>query len=75
MLKTHNEIQNHSSNPDIRPRRMIVLLDVESHTMGYKDHSSNLDICPRRMTILPDAESMPWATRTILLIWTYVLEE
>jgi hypothetical protein len=44
--------KDHSSNPNIRPRRMTVLLDVEIHAMGYKDHSSNPYIFPRRMTDL-----------------------
>jgi hypothetical protein len=53
MLKIHAMgYKDHSSNPDICPRRMIVLPDVESHAMGYRDHSSNPDICPRRMIVL-----------------------
>jgi hypothetical protein len=36
---------------------MIVPIDVESHTMGYKDHYSNPNICPRIMIVLPHAES------------------
>jgi hypothetical protein len=30
--------KDHYSNPDIRPRRVLVLLDVEIHAKGYKDH-------------------------------------
>jgi hypothetical protein len=36
---------------------MIVLTDVEIHTMGYKHHSSNPNIHPRRMPVLPDVEN------------------
>jgi hypothetical protein len=46
------DYKDHSSNPNIRPRRMVLLPDAEIHAMGYKDHSSNLDIRPRRMIVL-----------------------
>jgi hypothetical protein len=48
---------DHSSNPNILPRRIVVPTDAGSPIMGYKDHSSNSDIGPRRMSVLPDAES------------------
>jgi hypothetical protein len=47
---------DHSSNPDIHPRRMNVPTNVECPAMGYKDHSYNPDIRPRRMLVLLDVE-------------------
>jgi hypothetical protein len=52
--------KDHSSNPDIRPRRMSFVLDVEIHAMGYKDHYSHSshyyeirnNDCPRSFSTL-----------------------
>jgi hypothetical protein len=62
--------KNHSSNPDICPRRITIPTNVGSHAMGYKDYSSNPYIRPTRINVLdhfPPGECLSTSTLTIHL--------